>query len=132
RASQNHASLGRAIISFLGVSYQDSVSLTLLSRGKWQSQRSSRALSPATPRNGINRGTGLEERVVRAFDAVHEAQRVECQRTLSSIVVGRRVVHREDAEFHGGPVVGPDGRRVVHRVSLGRKLDDEAKLRRPL
>src|SRR5208337_3434087 len=95
-------------------------------------ERSSRALSPATPRNGINRGTGLEERVVRALDAVHEAQGVERQRTLSRIVVGHRVVHREDAEFHCGPVFGPDGRRVVHRVARGRKLNDQAKLRRPL
>src|SRR5208282_5591218 len=49
-------------------------------------ERSSRALSPATPRNRINRRTGLEERVVRALDAVHEAQGVERQRTLSRIV----------------------------------------------
>ena len=44
---------------------------------------------------------------------------------LGRVIVGHLAVDRQDAEFYRGPVVGPDLRRVVHLVALGRELDDD-------
>src|SRR5271157_5294785 len=56
-----------------GPECKDHLDRLLVGSRRCACHRSSRASSPATPRNRINRRTGLEERVVGAFDAVHEA-----------------------------------------------------------